>query len=246
MTDDGRINDNGGAYAGLTPRGGARADRRRPRRRAATSSRLAPHEMILGRCQRSDDVIEPRLKTQWFINVKPMAEQGDGRGARGPHAVRAAALREGVLRLDGEHPRLERQPPAVVGPPHPGLVLPGRAHHGLRRARTARTRCATSAAGRPPSCARTRTSSTPGSRAASGRSRRSAGRTTRPTCGRYYPTTRDGDRLRHHLLLGRPDDDARRVADRPRAVRVRSTCTAWCATRRAPRCPRRRATSSTR
>src|SRR3954453_11477357 len=32
-----------------------------------------PHEMVLGRCQRSDDVIEPRLKTQWFVRATPLA-----------------------------------------------------------------------------------------------------------------------------------------------------------------------------
>ncbi len=32
-----------------------------------------PHEMVIGRCQRSDDVIEPRLKTQWFIRTRPLA-----------------------------------------------------------------------------------------------------------------------------------------------------------------------------
>src|SRR3954447_1158028 len=32
-----------------------------------------PHEMVLGRCQRSDDVIEPRLKTQWFVRTTPLA-----------------------------------------------------------------------------------------------------------------------------------------------------------------------------
>jgi valyl-tRNA synthetase len=31
------------------------------------------HEMIVGRCQRSDDVLEPRLKTQWFIRTEPLA-----------------------------------------------------------------------------------------------------------------------------------------------------------------------------
>ena len=30
--------------------------------------------MVIGRCQRSDDVVEPRLKTQWFIRTKPLAE----------------------------------------------------------------------------------------------------------------------------------------------------------------------------
>ena len=34
-----------------------------------------PHELVLGRCQRSHDVIEPRLKTQWFIRTGPLAER---------------------------------------------------------------------------------------------------------------------------------------------------------------------------
>jgi valyl-tRNA synthetase len=34
-----------------------------------------PHEMVVGRCQRSNDVIEPRLKTQWFIRTGPLAER---------------------------------------------------------------------------------------------------------------------------------------------------------------------------
>ncbi|MEX1168994.1 MAG: valine--tRNA ligase, partial [Chloroflexota bacterium] len=33
------------------------------------------HEMVIGRCQRSHDVIEPRLKTQWFIRTTPLAER---------------------------------------------------------------------------------------------------------------------------------------------------------------------------
>ena len=54
----------------------ARADRGRPRRRAATSPASGPHEMVVGRCQRSDDVLEPRLKTQWFIRTGPLADPG--------------------------------------------------------------------------------------------------------------------------------------------------------------------------
>ena len=30
---------------------------------------------MIGRCQRSDDIVEPRPKTQWFIKVEPMAER---------------------------------------------------------------------------------------------------------------------------------------------------------------------------
>jgi valyl-tRNA synthetase len=34
-----------------------------------------PHEMVIGRCQRSSDVVEPRLKTQWFVRTAPLAEK---------------------------------------------------------------------------------------------------------------------------------------------------------------------------
>ena len=86
MTDDGRINQHGGPYAGLS--------REEARQRIVADLAAAgdlveerPHEMILGRCQRSDDIVEPRLKTQWFISVKPMAERA------------MAAVREGRTRF---------------------------------------------------------------------------------------------------------------------------------------------------
>ena len=74
MTDDGRINDRGAAYAGLT------LDEARQRILADLDARgdlvaTVAHEMTIGRCERSGHVIEPRLKTQWFISVKPMAEK---------------------------------------------------------------------------------------------------------------------------------------------------------------------------
>jgi valyl-tRNA synthetase len=31
------------------------------------------HEMVIGRCERSNDVIEPRLKVQWFVRTGPLA-----------------------------------------------------------------------------------------------------------------------------------------------------------------------------
>ena len=74
MTDDGRISERGGQYAGLT------IAEARERILADLEARgdlagAVAHEMILGRCQRSDDVVEPRLKTQWFLKVKPMAQK---------------------------------------------------------------------------------------------------------------------------------------------------------------------------
>ncbi len=74
MTDDGHINDNGAAYSGQPL---AEARTRILEDLAAHGDLVAEqaHEMIVGRCERSNDVIEPRIKTQWFIKVKPMAEK---------------------------------------------------------------------------------------------------------------------------------------------------------------------------
>jgi valyl-tRNA synthetase len=36
--------------------------------------RIEDHQHALGHCQRCDRVIEPRLSTQWFVKIKPLAE----------------------------------------------------------------------------------------------------------------------------------------------------------------------------
>jgi valyl-tRNA synthetase len=72
LADDATVANTGTEFDGL--------DRYEARRRivAALTERgdLAterPHEMVVGRCQRSNDVLEPRLKTQWFIRTAPLA-----------------------------------------------------------------------------------------------------------------------------------------------------------------------------
>ncbi len=72
MTDDGHINEHGARFAGMSLTGarGAILDALRERGDLVGEQ---PHDMILGRCERSNDVIEPRLKTQWFVRTKPMA-----------------------------------------------------------------------------------------------------------------------------------------------------------------------------
>ena len=86
LDDDARVNAVGGPYAGL--------DRYEARQRILADLEARgdliearPHEMIIGRCQRSNDVIEPRLKTQWFIRTKPLAERA------------LAATRTGQMRI---------------------------------------------------------------------------------------------------------------------------------------------------
>ena len=63
---------------------------------------------------------------------RPVVRQHEAAGRAGAAGVarrRAAlsprALRQGLRALDGEHPGLVHQPPALVGAPHPRLVLPG-------------------------------------------------------------------------------------------------------------------------
>jgi valyl-tRNA synthetase len=86
LADDATIADTGTAYDGLD-------------RYAARTAILAdltvrgdlaaeqPHEMVIGRCQRSGDVVEPRLKTQWFVRTGPLAERA------------LAATRSGEIRI---------------------------------------------------------------------------------------------------------------------------------------------------
>ena len=72
LDDAVRINENGAQFAGL--------DRYEARRQIVEALQargdmesIKTHEMMLGRCQRSGDVVEPRLKTQWFVRTAPLA-----------------------------------------------------------------------------------------------------------------------------------------------------------------------------
>jgi valyl-tRNA synthetase len=72
LDDAARINENGARFAGL--------DRYEARRQIVEALQergdmesIKPHEMLIGHCQRSDDIVEPRLKTQWFVRVAPLA-----------------------------------------------------------------------------------------------------------------------------------------------------------------------------
>ncbi|MES2209076.1 MAG: valine--tRNA ligase [Chloroflexota bacterium] len=72
LADDATINEIGVGYAGLD-RYAARAAIVRDLDARGDLESERPHEMLIGRCQRSNDVIEPRLKTQWFVRTAPLA-----------------------------------------------------------------------------------------------------------------------------------------------------------------------------
>jgi valyl-tRNA synthetase len=73
MDPTAKINENGGVYQGL--------DRYAARKRILEDlealgllGKIHDHKLSVGRCDRSKDVIEPRLSTQWFVavNKKPL------------------------------------------------------------------------------------------------------------------------------------------------------------------------------
>src|SRR2546426_2112 len=74
MDQNARMNQNAGAYAGL--------DRFEARKRVLEDLRTQgflvgekDYTISLGNCDRCGTVIEPRLSTQWFIKIKPLAER---------------------------------------------------------------------------------------------------------------------------------------------------------------------------
>lgn len=73
LNDDGTLNENGGPFAGLD----------RFEARKAVKERLSemgldrgakPHTMALPRSERSGTPVEPRISTQWFLNMAPLAK----------------------------------------------------------------------------------------------------------------------------------------------------------------------------
>ncbi|HET7028211.1 MAG TPA: valine--tRNA ligase [Candidatus Limnocylindrales bacterium] len=74
LDDDATINAAGDGFAGLDRYDARRAILDALETRGDLVSAV-PHEMLVGRCDRSNDVVEPRLKTQWFIRVGPLAER---------------------------------------------------------------------------------------------------------------------------------------------------------------------------
>jgi valyl-tRNA synthetase len=74
MDDTGHINSEGGAYAGL--------DRYAARKRVVANleeqgllAGIKDHVNNIGHCDRCKTTVEPRLSTQWFIKIQPLADK---------------------------------------------------------------------------------------------------------------------------------------------------------------------------
>jgi valyl-tRNA synthetase len=83
---DGTINAEGGPYAGMD-RFAARKQIVADLEAAGNLVKVEPHLMRIGRCQRSDTIVEPLISTQWFCKTTVLA---------GPSI---AAVREGRTRI---------------------------------------------------------------------------------------------------------------------------------------------------
>jgi len=89
FTPDARVNENGGPFAGL--------DRFEARKRVLAELEAQgllegqeKHRHNVPRCQRCDTVLEPRLSTQWFVKMKPLADPA------------VAVVKEGKVRFTPE------------------------------------------------------------------------------------------------------------------------------------------------
>ena len=103
LDDDARMNENADGYVGL--------DRFEARDRIVADLEargdlvdVRAHEMIIGRCQRSDDVIEPRLKTQWFVRTAPLAERALAATRSGRTRIIPERFDKIWEALDDQHP----------------------------------------------------------------------------------------------------------------------------------------------
>jgi valyl-tRNA synthetase len=73
MTDDAHMNENAGAYAGLE-RFAARKKIIEDLQAQGLLEKITDHINAIGHCERSRTIVEPRVSTQWFCSMKPLAE----------------------------------------------------------------------------------------------------------------------------------------------------------------------------
>ncbi|HXY23599.1 MAG TPA: valine--tRNA ligase, partial [Candidatus Acidoferrum sp.] len=73
MTDDAHMNANAGAYAGME-RFAARKKIVEDLKAQGLLEKITDYTNAIGICERSKTIVEPRISTQWFCKMKPLAE----------------------------------------------------------------------------------------------------------------------------------------------------------------------------
>jgi valyl-tRNA synthetase len=77
MTDDGRMSNAAGAYAGMD-RFEARKKIVEDLKAQGLLEKVTGHAHAIGICERSKTIVEPRISTQWFCRMKELAEPAIG------------------------------------------------------------------------------------------------------------------------------------------------------------------------
>jgi valyl-tRNA synthetase len=73
MSDDGMMNTEAGPYAGQD-RFACRKQVVEHLEATGTLVKVEPYTHSVGHCQRCSTIVEPRISTQWFVKIKPLAE----------------------------------------------------------------------------------------------------------------------------------------------------------------------------
>jgi valyl-tRNA synthetase len=73
LTDTARMNELAGPYEGMD-RYECREAIVRDLKKEGLLIKIEPYHHAVAHCQRCDTIVEPRISTQWFLNVKPLAE----------------------------------------------------------------------------------------------------------------------------------------------------------------------------
>jgi len=73
MTDDGKMSAAAGAYAGMD-RFEARKKIVEDLKAQSLLEKITEHTSAIGTCERSKTIVEPRVSTQWFCRMQPLAE----------------------------------------------------------------------------------------------------------------------------------------------------------------------------
>ena len=190
---------------------------------------VKPHKLMVPRCDRTGVVIEPMLTDQWFVAMSKPAPEGTFNPGKSIAETALDVVRSGEIKfVPGEldqhlqpvarkHPGLVHLAPAVVGPPDSGVVR--RRRRNLRREdrRRSARRSAATRLHRLAQARRRRARHLvlvgAGALLVARLAERDEGIAGVPA------VVRARDRLRHHLLLGRPDDHDDHALHRQGAVR---------------------------
>jgi valyl-tRNA synthetase len=94
MTDDAHMNENAGGYVGLE-RFAARKRIVEDLQAQGYLEKIEEHINAIGHCERSRTIVEPRISTQWFLRMQPLAEPA------------IAAVERGEIQMVPENRRTE-------------------------------------------------------------------------------------------------------------------------------------------